>query len=285
MNKGIVILAHNNREVDYAKMAIVAAKFAAKNLSVPVSLISDQPTIDWMKQSGTFHQAENIFEKIILVDRPLTDNRRILHDGTQCATVPFLNSNRSIVWSHTPYDRTLLIDSDYIIMSDRLSSYWDVDEDVMIAKSFNDVQGDRTGVLDLWVSETSVHLFWATAVMFTKNENSKRFFQLVDFVKENYKYYADLFRFRPDQYRNDISFSVASHILNGFETPVNSLPPVLTVQGKDILEKINDDGKMIFSIKKWNDDESYYLISIKDQDVHIMNKQSIIRHYERLIDL
>lgn len=285
MNKGVVVLAHNNRQVDYAKMAIIAGKFAAENLHVPVSLITDDATVEWMQQSHTWTLAESIFDKIITVPRPITGNQRILHDGTDQACVPFLNSNRSVIWEHTPYQRTLLIDSDFIICSDQLSHYWDIEQDIMISDGLNDIQGDRYGVLDQWTSETGVHLYWATTVLFTKNANTKIFFQLVDYVRENYKYYADLFRFRSDQYRNDISFSVAKHILDGFEKSSVALPRVLTVQDKDMLESINDDGRMIFAVKSATDAESFYMASVKDQDVHVMNKQSIIRHYDRLISL
>jgi hypothetical protein len=285
MNKGVVVIAHNNRKVDYAKMAIVAAKFAKKNLSVPVTLLTDASTIEWMQESGTYTLAQEIFENIVPVPRPSADNQRVLYDGTAHDKIPFLNSNRCSVWEHTPYDRTLLIDSDFIINSPSLNNYWHLDEDLLIADGFNDIQGDRMGVLDKWTSETGVHLYWATTVMFTKNQNTRTFFQLVDFVRENYRYYADLFRFRSDQYRNDISFSVAKHILDGFEKRNIALPSILTVQDKDILEKINDDGRMIFSVKSWNDPETFTMASIKDQDVHIMNKQSVIRNFERLIDL
>lgn len=285
MNKGIVIIAHNNRDVDYAKMAVVSAKFAKKNLNLPVSLITDDSTIEWMQQSGLFSTAETVFENIIPVPRPASNNQRLLFDGTQSSIVPFINSNRSSVWDHTPYDKTLMIDSDFLVMSDTLNQYWDASEDVLLGESFNDIQGDRCGILDKWTSETGVHLYWATTVMFTKNENSRLFFKLVDFVKDNYKYYADLFRFDPRQYRNDISFSIAQHIINGFEKNLESLPPILTFQGKDLLDIVKDDGRLIFSVKYFNDDESFYLASIKDQDVHIMNKQSIIRNYERLMNI
>lgn len=285
MKKGVVIIAHNNRDVDYAKMSLVAARFAKKNLKLPVSLITDDSTLSWMKESKTFELAEKIFENIISVPKPETDNKRILFDGTKSSIVPFVNSNRYSVWDHTPYDKTLMIDSDFLIMSDTLNNYWDTDQDVLLGESFNDIQGDRKGVLDTWISETGVHLYWATTVMFTKNENSKVFFKLVEFIKDNYKYYADLFRFDDRQYRNDISFSIARHILNGFEKDEFTLPSIMTVQGKDILENIKEDGRLIFSVKYFNDEESFYLVSLKNQDIHIMNKQSIIRNYERLMKI
>ena len=282
MNKGVLIIAHNSRSVDYAKTAIIAGGLAKKNLQVSVSLITDNSTVDWMKTSGTYDDACLVFEHIIITDRPLPGNYRILHDGAEADTVPFINSTRSSAYDLTPYDRTLLIDSDFLIMSSRLNAYWNSDSSVLIADSMNDIKGDRIGVLDKWVSETGVHLYWATTVMFSKNKESKLFFKLVEFIKENYNYYSDLYRFDNRQYRNDISFSVAVHILNGFEKNNISLPPIFTVQGKDVLERVGKTKDLKILI---NENNEFYLSSVKDTDVHIMNKQSLIRHYDALKEL
>lgn len=279
MKKGVVIIAHNNRKVDYAKMAIISGGLAKKNLKVPVSLITDQSTVDWMSQSEIYETATDIFENIILTDRPEIDNHRTLHDGTLVDNVPFINSNRFSAYDLSPYDKTLLIDSDFMIMTDNLNQYWSINENLLISESINDIQGNRIGVLDKWTSETGVHLYWATTVMFTKSKEAQIFFDLVKFVKDNYKFYADLFRFRSTQYRNDISFSIAKHILDGFEKTNISLPSILTAQDKDIIEKV-EKNSIVFSIKNLNDPDSFCLCAIKDQDVHIMNKQSIIRNYD-----
>jgi hypothetical protein len=279
MNNGVLIIAHNSRSVDYAKTAIIAAGFAKKHLQVPVSLVTDASTINWMKDSGTYTDAVSIFEHIIETARPLPGNYRILHDGESTDRVPFINSTRSSAYDLTPYDRTLLIDSDFLIMSSQLNAYWDAEDSIIVADSMNDVEGSRIGILDKWVSETGVNLYWATTVMFSKNEESKTFFQLVEFIKENYNYYSDLFRFNPEQYRNDISFSLALHIMNGFEKNTIALPPILTIQGKDSLEEVNNNGALKFLI---NHRGSFYAASIANRDIHIMNKQSLIRNYESL---
>jgi hypothetical protein len=118
--------------------------------------------------------------------------------------------------------------------------------------------------------------------MFAKNSTANTFFKLVEYIKENYSYYSDLFRFDSRQYRNDISFSVALHLMSGFEKPVKSLPPILTAQSKDILESVGSDNSLKILT---NIGENFVLTSIKDRDVHIMNKQSLIRQYDVLKDL
>jgi hypothetical protein len=286
MKCGALIFAHNNREVDYALLSVISAGLVKKNLQVPVSLVSDESTIEWMKTSNIYSRAVEVFDQIIQVEKPVTNNYRNLHDGTSKKIVPFVNSNRASAYDLTPYDRTLLLDSDFLIFSDRLNEYWEVDEDVLIAESMLDFYSQsRMGYHDKYISDTGVHMFWATTVMFTKNKNGKRFFDLVNFVRENYQYYGDLFRFDTKQYRNDIAFSVANHILFGFKTDKRiSLPKLLTAIDKDILHSVDDSGKLIFLINA-NLNDKFCAAAIKDIDVHVMNKESIVRNAKSLLRL
>ncbi len=286
MNKGVLIFAHNNRDIDYALMSIIAGGLAKKHLGVPVSLVTDPTTVDWLVESKQFEKAAAVFDKIISVDKPETDNKRKLHDGLNNKVVPFVNSNRCSAWDLTPYDKTLIIDSDFFIFSDRLSQFWDLDFDVMIGNSALDIVDDsRLGYHDRYVSDTGIHMNWATTVMFEKNEYSKIFFNTVDLVKEKYKFYGDIFRFSTDQFRNDIAFSVAKHILQGFETEyISDLPPVLTTLDRDILHSVNSEGKLFFLVSP-NLGDNFCMSSIKDMDVHVMNKQSIIRNAKALLEL
>lgn len=285
MNRGIVIFSYSNRDIDYSLLAIIAGGLAKKNLNLPVSLITDASTVDWMKESNTYSKALGLFDKIIISDRPNINNKRVIFDGIESKIVPFLNSNRSSVYDLTPYDQTLLIDSDLLIMSDRLNAYWEVDNDLMMIDSMKDIRGDRYGVLDRWVSDTGVKMFWATAVMFKKNEKTKTFFNLVDHVKENYMFYADIYRFETRTYRNDIAFSIAKHIMDGFlSIHLESLPPQITVFDKDDLVEVCDNN-LIFLIRDFDFEDNFFAANLKDQDVHIMNKQSIIRNKDKLLKL
>jgi len=285
MTNGVLLFAHNSADVDYATMAIISGGLAKKNLKVPVSLVTDPGTLNWLDESGMLSTATSVFDKIIEVERPHTTNTRTLHDGFFGKVVPFVNSNRYNAWDLTPYDRTLIIDSDFLIFSNRLNEYWDVDASVLISSALNDITGTRAQILDQKVSETGISLFWATTVMFTKNEESKFFFQLVNFIKDNYSYYADLFRFNSKQYRNDIAFSVAKHIMNGFETEsIYTLPPVFTVFDRDILEKVNGD-RLTFLVDQTGNCGDFWAASTQGVDVHIINKQSIIRHKDALLEL
>jgi hypothetical protein len=286
MTQGVLIFAHNNRDIDYAAMSIVAGGLAKKHLNVPVSLATDVSTIAWMKTSASYDRAVSIFDKIIEIETPISNNRRRLHDGVDSKTVPFVNSNRAGAWDVTPYDRTLLIDSDFLILSDRLNEYWNVDADIMIGDSMKDIlEEGRVWYHDKYVSDVGPKLYWATTVMFTKNKSTQLFFDLVKNIRTNYSYYADMYRFDPSQYRNDISFSIARHILDGFETNTAlSLPPIFTTLDKDILYKVDATEKLTFLIN--NDlNSNYCATTVKGLDVHVMNKQSLIRNIDLLLEL
>lgn len=284
MTQGILIYAHNSRSVDYALMSVISGGLAKKHLCVSVSLVTDNFTADWMKSSQIYELANEIFDHIIIVEKPQTNNSRKLYDGVDSTVVPFINSNRSSAWDLTPYDRTLLIDSDFLIFSNRLSEYWIVDSDLMIGDSINDIyNNNRLGYHDRYISDVGIKLYWATTVMFTKNTKTQAFFNLIKYIKDNYQYYADTFRFDSKQFRNDIAFSIAKHIMDGFEQIDSiNLPPVLTLVDKDILYSVDNNLRVLVSP---NADSNFCAAAVSNIDIHVMNKQSIIRNKDALLEL
>ena len=286
MSQGVLLFAQNTREVDYLKLSVLAAKLAKKNLQVPVSLVTDSATLEWAEESNQLSTVQEVFDQVIQTERPrICNNFRYLSDGNDRSRVPFVNDARSRAYDLTPYERTLLIDSDFLINTPTLREYWNADSDIMISQSLGDVAAvDRIGYYDRYISDTGIHLYWATAVMFSKSPISQHFFNLVEHVKENYVYYADLFRFDHRTYRNDIAFSIAKHIVDGYETNLlGSLLPTLSTFDKDVLIDVNDN-TLIFLINAMNN-SNFYAAAIKDRDIHVMNKQSIIRNYDKLMEL
>ena len=113
MNKGAFVIARNNGHIDYVKQAVFLAKRIKKYLDIPVTIATD--SADYLK--NTFDV--NIFDNVI--ELPYTDekNLRYFFDGTLSKkTASFKNANRANVYNLTPYDETLLMDTDYIISND-----------------------------------------------------------------------------------------------------------------------------------------------------------------------
>lgn len=283
MNNGILIFVYNNRDVDYARSSLISGFMAKKNLGVPVSIITDDSTIKWMQESNIYQHAEKLFDKIILTERPKSQNRRNLRNGgLESKSVLFLNDNRCKAWELTPYDRTLLIDSDFLIYSKTLSQYWEVESNIMLSRSMKDIiGGNRCGYHDMFVSDTGPKLFWATTIMFSKNKQSKIFFELAEYVRDNYRYFSDLYGFTVDQYRNDISFSIAYHMLANFaDTQEYFLPPILTIQDVDSVQEMDENFIRAY-IHDSNSGSGNILCYLNDIDVHLMNKNSIIDNFQK----
>ena len=49
--KGVCFFAYNNDQLDYVSMAITAALYVKKYLKLPVALITDEGTEQWLEQS------------------------------------------------------------------------------------------------------------------------------------------------------------------------------------------------------------------------------------------
>jgi hypothetical protein len=115
MSQGIVIFAQNNRQVDYIKLAVFAAKQAQHYLGLPVSLITDSRS--WLEEGYPDHP----FDQVIDVDFSDVSQHRVFYDGALASKkVEWRNHTRSKIYDLTPYYTTLVIDSDYIINSSQL---------------------------------------------------------------------------------------------------------------------------------------------------------------------
>jgi hypothetical protein len=269
MNRGILIVAHDTEHVSYSTLASIAGVLAKQNLNLPVSLITDKQSAENLKNNCNY----DLFDKVILTDKPQHGNVRVINNQI---TDTFLNWNRSDIYSLSPYQHTLLIDSDLLIFTDRFNQYWDIDQSVLLCEKMLDTSGSRLDSPDLRVSDTGPKLRWATAVMFKKNKESETFFDLIKHIKENYLYYADIYNFTPFQYRNDISFTLAEHIMYASSSDRVYLPPLsFTLENETVL-KI--DKNLVKVILKNNNS----LLTIKNSDVHVMNKMSILEFKKEL---
>jgi hypothetical protein len=270
MTRGVLIVAHDTEHVSYSTLSSICASLAGKNLNLPVSLITDSVSLENLKNNSF----QKFFDKIILTDKPDNGNIRVIDNRI---TDTFLNWNRSDVYNLSPYQHTLLIDSDLLIFTDKFNQFWDIDQDVILCESMLDFDKSRLEYQDLRVSDKGPALRWATAVMFKSSKESQTFFDLIKHIKENYQYYADIFNFVPFQYRNDISFTLAEHIMYASTNDRIYLPSLaFTLQNENILTIDKDNVRLIL---KNND----VLLTIRNSDVHVMNKSAILRFKEALL--
>jgi hypothetical protein len=275
MTQGIFILAFNNEQIDYVQIAIYAAKQAKHYLNKPVSLITDskQYVLD------TYPEDADIFDSII----EASDNsvqKKAFYDGTdKQSTLTWKNASRSNCYELSPYDETLVIDSDYIINSSFLSYVWDQPHDFLIYDKYNDLSNWRNTAEFDYVSEYSINFYWATVFFFRKTEKTEAFFTLVDSIKRNWVYYVRLYQLPSERFRNDFAFSIAIHMLDGFansDFAVGIANKLYYVLDRDILVK-HESPKMWLLVEKQSLKDGYIGVKVENLDVHVMNKHSLVR--------
>jgi hypothetical protein len=278
MNKrGVVLFARNNGKLDYVKQAVFLAKRIKKYLNLPTTVITDSG--NYLKEAFDI----NVFDKIITIEYAETKNNRAFFDGSLFhKTAPFKNDMRDGVYNWSPYDETILMDTDFIICNDLLLKCFDSIHDLMLFKDSYDLSNFRDQSEFKHISDYTIDFYWATVVFFRKTTENEIFFNLVRHIKQEWNHYRRIYQVESSLFRNDFAFSIAVHMMNGFSTGSFAAPlpgKHLYTTDRDILEKLEGD-KLVFLIEKKDHLGEYTLIKTEKQNVHVMNKFSL----ERIID-
>jgi hypothetical protein len=286
MTKGILIYALNNKNVDYVKIALYAAARAKTFLDYPITLVTDSR--EWLETQYPTHTS--IVDNVIFIsDKPSNDidtfyhstkqQHRTFRDGTNTHKLEFKNDIRVKTYEITPYDETLVIDCDYIINDDILNFCWDQPNDFLIFKKAQDLSYYRHDPLFYSISDTSIEFYWATVFWFRKNKNTQTFFNLLEHIQDNWNFYRYLYQISYTLYRNDYAFSIAIHIMNGFQKGdwANAIPGTLYYTTDRDLLLSHVDSTMKFLIEKENLQGQYVPFKTNAISIHVMNKFSVAR--------
>jgi len=273
-NKGVFLIARNNGHIDYVKQAVFLAKRIKRHLGVPVSVATD--SVDYLVDTfGT-----DDFDKIISLEFTNDTNLRYFFDGSLSKkTASFKNSNRAGVYDLTPYDETIIMDTDYVVSNDLLKNCFESGSDFMIYKESDDIAKVRNEKEFKTISDTSVDFYWATVIYFRKTEANSIFFNLVKHIEQEWNHYRRVYQITSGLFRNDFAFSIAIHIMNGFQpgTFAQQLPgSMMYTVDRDILWNLNND-EMTFLVEKKNYLGEYTALKTSGQTIHVMNKQSLNR--------
>jgi hypothetical protein len=274
MSKGVFLIARNNGYIDYVKQAVFLARRIKQYLGVPVTVATD--SVDYLTDEfGT-----DDFDQVISLDQTTDTNKRYFFDGSLSKkTASFKNNNRATVYDLTPYDETLLMDTDYIISNDLLKSCFSAKSDFMLYKKSNDIAKVRDEAEFDTISNTSVDFYWATVVYFKRTETNETFFNLIKHIEEEWNHYRRVYQITSGLFRNDFAFSIAIHIMNGFSPGsfAQQLPgSMLYTTDKDVLQQLKDD-KFMFLVEKKDYLGEYTALTTQGQTIHVMNKVSLNR--------
>jgi hypothetical protein len=276
MTNGAVIFAQNNSSFDYVKLAVFSAQQIKRYLDIPVSLATDSK--GWLNKAYPDHP----FDKIIDIDFGASQYKKFYDGALSSKNVEWKNFTRDTVCSLTPYDRTLVIDSDYIINSDSLKAAFYNNNNFQIYRQSIDLAEWRDMQEFTRINQYSIPFYWATAFVFQKNYITEAFFNLVAYIRAEWTYFRALYEIESSLFRNDFAFSIAIHIMNGKTNGefAVELPGRMTfIKDRDLLVSMDGD-KMKFLVEKKDYSGQYTLVKTTGIDVHVMNKNSLSRYID-----
>jgi hypothetical protein len=250
-SKGVLLFAFNSTKVDYVAIADNASRLITKATGLPITIVTD-------------HDAVLKFDyDTIIRSEGKAGNTRMDKDYKP---YEWKNLNRYQAYELSPYNETILLDTDYLVLDDTLLT--------LLAQPFDyrlmyQMQTPEAVNLDE-MSPASLPMVWATVVMFRKTPNAKMFFDMVGRIQRNYAYYRSLFSITQANFRNDFAFSMANIILNGYSIPKeNNFPwPMVTIERDITSMEVKDK----FLVIKYSGSADV----VSRQNLHIMDKDFLV---------
>lgn len=268
--KGVLIYAFNNETIDYFQQAVWCADRVRRHLGLPVTIITDP----------TSRGSRDCQHDIVLSD-PESGGSRLLHPSGESVPSRWYNAKRYLSYALSPYEQTLVLDSDYIVASDQLLRLFDSNIAVMAIKHVFDLTG-RQGFKDFSsISDRgTLHHWWATVLYFRRSQIAQDMFDVMDMVKNNYLHYANIYRFRATPFRNDFAVSIALHMVYGqIPQAIPAVPwPMANVYSDVDITQTDLDA---FELRYLNSGDAKR-VTVKDQDFHFMNKHALGRLCEHI---
>jgi hypothetical protein len=245
-SRGVLLFAVNTVTVDYVKIAKQAARLIQHTLNLPTTIITDTGVSS-------------------------ADNVRLGYGvGTQ-----WKNGGRYRAYALSPYDETILIDSDYLQLDTSLLTALNTTIDYRIMH-YNQYPAT---MMDTQMGNLSLDHLWATAITFNRSSKSKALFDLVGRIERNYAYYQKLYHIVSRNFRNDYAFAIANNILSGYTTDcLQSIPFTMLTLDKLVKTIEITDKSMII-----REEKCAHVVA--KQNIHIMDKDYLLSaDFDKLVD-
>lgn len=280
MTTGVLLFAYNNSAIDYIKQAIFNAKLIKQHLNLPVVIVTD--SVNYLEK--TYPWYKKYVDGVVYKD---TEHNRFqerhFYGGEHFSVrAEWKNVNRATAYDITPFDTTIVLDTDYLINNDNFLKVLNEPDDFFIYKDSYDISYTRKIDGMTTVSDDTVDFYWATAIVFKKTARTKKLFDLINYIKQDYHYFRTLYSIPFKLYRNDYAFSIAIHILNGYQKtdwPKQLPGKMLYSSPEDDLISIKD-GKYVFSLGHNKRPDKVNVVTVDGLNLHVMNKL----HLNELID-
>jgi hypothetical protein len=180
MTTGALIFAVNNEATDYVAMARWNAENIQRHLGIPTHIVTDLPS-----------------------------NSTNARHFTDLGHVTWHNTSRADAYDLSPWDRTLVLDADYVVASDCLGVLFEADQDFLAHREAYDITGcnDFQGLNSF--GEHAMPQWWATVMLFRRSDHARCIFDTMRMVRNHWAHYRDIYKIRQSTYRNDHALSIA----------------------------------------------------------------------------
>lgn len=243
MTTGALIFARNNEQIDYVAMAHWSAKNIERHLGIPTHIVTD--------------------------DNTPSNNSRYFSD---VGTVTWHNLNRMDAYHLSPWDRTLVLDADYVVASDQLTPLLSADQDFLAHRWAYDVTGCNNFEGLNFFGNNCMPMWWATVMMFRRSKQAELIFDSMHMIRNHWTHYRNLYKNTNATYRNDHALSIALGIVNGHTVNHNSIPWALaSLTPEHRLSQLDQDSYRVDYI---NTENKSRWIELR-QDFHAMGKQQL----------
>ena len=243
MTIGALIFARNNEHIDYVTMARWSAKNIERHLGIPTHIVTDDST-------------------------PADNTRHF----TDVGIVTWHNLNRMDAYRLSPWDRTLVLDADYVVATNQLRSVIDCDEDFLAHRWAYDVTGCNDFAGLNWFGDVGMPMWWATVMVFNKSRQAELIFDAMAMIRDNWTHYRNIYKNSMATYRNDHALSIALGIVNGHTLNHHSIPwQLASLTPEHSLAQLDQDRYRVDFVNSTGQSRWIEL----SQDFHAMGKQQL----------
>lgn len=259
ISKGILAFAQGH---DFLKLAVIQLTQLRKFSDIAVAYIVDSATADTPEYQLLKEQGA------VLIEASVSPQNRNYDLGAD-----WKNLGRDTAYELSPFDKTLLVDVDYILQSPAAIDLLDADLPLVCAHWHHCF--DQDFILDNpTIGAHGIAMLWATLLWFDKSPASevifKRWKEVLRFLKwrqEYYKFYSSLIR-------NDYALSIAVHELEQetlkkiAKAPYSQMviPPWCTY-------KMIDNDIVVTSTTT---DRPAQIVNLSGVDFHALNKSNLL---------
>ena len=252
MTRGAVLFAHNTEKTDYYKMAAYTASRIERFLNIPVTVITDINSVT----------SDYKFDHILYKQADTSNTRK---------KSVWINKGRYEVFEMSPYDDTIVIDTDYMVNSSLLNRVFELPTDFA---SFRNCKYLMENQEPERIGKFGFETMWATVLRFKKTQRTEDIFSMIKMIQHNYGHYSELRNFVPVMYRNDYALTLALRTVNGhIERYEDYIPWNLLHAGINITVTRVSDTQYNFQKQ---DEHRVKTITVKDCDFHMLNKDNFM---------